>query len=156
MNKKIVFIQIIVLVLILVSSSWYNYYSIVEIEPGHIFYNRGYPFPFTGVPVGKIYYPNLVLSYLTLNLFFYFILYIDNFFIKMYSEKEKDEWVIIDYCKNKIDAELIGAKLKSNGINFKILSDDVGGMYPFPFQPRFGTKLYVHKDDLLNAKSVIK
>lgn len=52
----------------------------------------------------------------------------------------------------RVEAEVAKGFLESNGINASVVADDLGGTYPYPFQPTvIGVKLQVAKEDLKKA-----
>lgn len=137
-------------------ASWWNFKFIVNIAPGQIFYNRGYPFPFTGFPKGTYYYTNFFLDWLIFSIGIYL------FLLVIFRSKKKNEeivaieWVTVETFGNRAEAEVEGTLLRAHRIKFRILGDDAGGMFPFPLQPRSGIELQVLKKDVIKAEKLIR
>lgn len=67
-----------------------------------------------------------------------------------------DPFVIVENFDNRINAMIKAGLLNANGIETQIGADDVGGMYPAPFQPKIGISLYVRSRDLKKAKELLE
>ena len=63
-----------------------------------------------------------------------------------------DDAVVLETFPNRIEAEIAGGLLKSEGIESIVLADDAGGMYPI-FRLTLGVRLMVYREDETRANA---
>lgn len=63
--------------------------------------------------------------------------------------------VTVNSYSSRTEAEIAKGLLESNGIKSVIISDDAGGMYPFPMASKFGVELKISEKDLVKAKELL-
>ena len=67
-----------------------------------------------------------------------------------------DDFVILKTYNTRLDASVDKSYLLSEGVESVVEADDLGGMYPFPFQPSSsGVLLKVHKKDFEKASGLL-
>lgn len=139
-------------------ASWWNFMVLKEVVPGQIFYNRGYPVPFIGIPKGSIYTINFLIDWLVFSTAVYLVLSFSGT-MKLRKKTAKvgyrPGWRVVGAYKDRIEAEVVASLLRANKIEHQILADDVGGTYPAPFAPKSGVELRVARKDFNKAKKLL-